>query len=36
MFKVDNKDTRTTLHWGRYDVFIVNFENISDFFPMFL
>ena len=30
MFKVNNKDRR------RYDVFIVNFEDISHFFLLFL
>ena len=28
MFKVNNKDTRTT-PWGRSGVFLVNFEHIS-------
>ena len=30
LFKVDNKDTRTTsTNWLRFDVFIVNFEHIN-------
>ena len=33
MFKVNNKDTRTTRHWRRSDVFIVKFEYILHTFP---
>ena len=29
MFKVNNKDTRTTPKWRRSGVFIVNFQHIS-------
>ena len=37
MFKVNNKDTRTTpLAWRRSDVFIVNFEHISHLVLVFL
>ena len=36
MFKVNKKDTRTTSHWRRSDVFIVNFEHTSHLFLGFL
>ena len=35
MFKVNNKETRTT-HWHHSGVFIVNFEHISNLFLVFL
>ena len=39
MFKVNNKDTKTTLaigHWRRSGIFIVNFEHISHLALAFL
>ena len=34
LFSVDNKYTRTT-SWGRFGVFIINFEQIAYFFLVF-
>ena len=34
IFKVNNKDTRTT-YWGRSNLFIVNLEHVSHLFRMF-
>ena len=36
MFKVNNKDTKTTCYWRRSNVFIVNFEHISHLALVFL
>ena len=36
MFKVNNKDTRTTPKWRRSGVFIVNFQHISHLVLLFL
>ena len=36
MFKVNNKNTKTTRHWRHSGVFIVNFEHISHLFLVLL